>query len=217
MKLVSLALLLPLAAAEPYFNILAMDGGGIRGLIPAVILGKMETYAFEYASSQNYTVPQYEGREGLVAMKDIFNMTAGTSTGSILAAGLVYPNSERLAEKEPQFFAADLLEIYAERGDEIFVKTRLGGGAAFFYCLLFLAAFGGAGYFIGYYYFENPEVEQSFKDLRKVLSNAKRELKHRAPKYEVEEKTATQLLSGLKTGLLAGSSELAAARKSNLA
>ena len=26
-------------------------------------------------------------------MKDLFNMTAGTSTGSILAAGLAYPNS----------------------------------------------------------------------------------------------------------------------------
>jgi len=50
-------------------------------------------------------------------MKDIFNMTAGTSTGSILAAGLVYPNKDRLAEKEPQFFADDLLGIYANRAD----------------------------------------------------------------------------------------------------
>jgi patatin-like phospholipase/acyl hydrolase len=50
-------------------------------------------------------------------MKDLFNMTAGTSTGSILAAGLVYPNEKRIAEKEPKFFATDLLKIYSEQGD----------------------------------------------------------------------------------------------------
>jgi patatin-like phospholipase/acyl hydrolase len=27
-----------------------------------------------------------------IAMKDLFNMTAGTSTGSIIAAGLAYPH-----------------------------------------------------------------------------------------------------------------------------
>ena len=82
-----------------------MDGGGIRGLIPAVILMNMETYSFEYATSKAYTFPTYTGRDGLIAMKDLFNMTAGTSTGSILAAGLVYPNPDRVAEKEPKFFA----------------------------------------------------------------------------------------------------------------
>ena len=44
-----------------------------------------------------------------MAMKDLFNMTAGTSTGSILAAGLVYPNQDRMQDKEPKFFAKELI------------------------------------------------------------------------------------------------------------
>jgi patatin-like phospholipase/acyl hydrolase len=34
-----------------------------------------------------------------VAMKDLFNMTAGTSTGSIIAAGLAYPVNETKVPK----------------------------------------------------------------------------------------------------------------------
>jgi hypothetical protein len=45
-----------------------------------------------------------------VALKDIFHMFAGTSTGSILAAGLAYPDHED--PSKPKFFSADLLDIY---------------------------------------------------------------------------------------------------------
>jgi patatin-like phospholipase/acyl hydrolase len=35
-------------------------------------------------------------------MRDLFDMTAGTSTGSILAAGLAYTNT---SDNKPTFFA----------------------------------------------------------------------------------------------------------------
>lgn len=92
-------------AEEQYYNILAMDGGGIRGIIPAVILKHMEKEAYDYATSKGYTFPKYKGRDNVIAMKDLFDMTAGTSTGSILAAGLVYPNVNSTDTNEPGFFA----------------------------------------------------------------------------------------------------------------
>jgi patatin-like phospholipase/acyl hydrolase len=45
MKILYLFVVL-VAASDDYYNILAMDGGGIRGIIPAVILQKMEKYAY---------------------------------------------------------------------------------------------------------------------------------------------------------------------------
>ena len=50
-------LLLNSVSAGEYYNILTIDGGGIRGLIPAMILKEMETYGFTYATSKGYTVP----------------------------------------------------------------------------------------------------------------------------------------------------------------
>lgn len=46
--------LLSVVVAKEYYNILAIDGGGIRGIIPGVILDKMEKYAFEYATLKKY-------------------------------------------------------------------------------------------------------------------------------------------------------------------
>jgi patatin-like phospholipase/acyl hydrolase len=49
---------------EQYYNILSIDGGGLRGIIPATVLYNIEKYAWNYSVSQNYTFPKYPGREG---------------------------------------------------------------------------------------------------------------------------------------------------------
>ncbi|HEY9598951.1 MAG TPA: patatin-like phospholipase family protein, partial [Cyanophyceae cyanobacterium] len=81
------------------FRILSLDGGGIRGLVSAYILQEIETKLKE-----NNKPP----------LREHFDMIAGTSTGSILAAGIAlgYPINE-------------LIEIYETRGLEIFPYQKL--------------------------------------------------------------------------------------------
>src|SRR5438067_10935122 len=79
------------------FKVLAVDGGGIRGLIPALILAKIEDQTKQRIS-------------------DMFDLVAGTSTGGILALGLTKPGADGKAEKSAQ----DVARLYEEAGPTIF-------------------------------------------------------------------------------------------------
>lgn len=85
-------------------RILSIDGGGIRGLIPALVLSEIEA------------------RTGK-AISDSFDLIAGTSTGGILALGLTKDNGNG----RPQYSANDLAEIYQSRGKEIFSRSLWKG------------------------------------------------------------------------------------------
>lgn len=78
-------------------KILSIDGGGIRGIIPAIILAEIE---------------QRTGKR----IAQLFDFVAGTSTGGILALGLAKPNSKG----EPEYAARDLVALYKEEGHIIF-------------------------------------------------------------------------------------------------
>lgn len=84
--------------------ILSIDGGGIRGLIPATVLCALE--ARLKAKGKQLPLHRY------------FNLIAGTSTGAILAAGLTCPKSGR--KKDPVANAKQLVDLYKEQGGEIF-------------------------------------------------------------------------------------------------
>lgn len=88
------------------FKILSIDGGGIRGIVPAKILAEIE----------KRTGKLKEKPEG-IRICNLFNLIAGTSTGGILAAGLTIPKPDT---QTPQYTAKDLIEIYRKRGKEIF-------------------------------------------------------------------------------------------------
>jgi patatin-like phospholipase/acyl hydrolase len=83
-------------------RILAIDGGGIRGLIPAVVLADLE---------------RRTGRR----TAELFDLIAGTSTGGILACGLTRPGDDGA----PVFTAADLIGLYESEGPEIFHHSLL--------------------------------------------------------------------------------------------
>ncbi len=82
------------------FRILSIDGGGIRGIIPALILAEME-------------------RRSGKRISDLFDLIAGTSTGGILGLGLVAANEDG----RPAFTAEELVGFYEKDGPEIFNRS----------------------------------------------------------------------------------------------
>lgn len=86
----------------PIVTVLAMDGGGIRGMIPAAFLSRLETVT---------------GR----SVSELFDYVAGTSTGGILALGLGLGRGDAA----PPYSAAELVELYRNEGARIFHRSTL--------------------------------------------------------------------------------------------
>ncbi len=84
-------------------RILAIDGGGIRGVIPAYILQQMEAALGK---------PIYQ----------CFDIIAGTSTGGLIALGLTTPTAAGQAPRA----ASDILNLYLQDEDQIFVYQSSG-------------------------------------------------------------------------------------------
>lgn len=92
--------------ANPKYKILAIDGGGIRGIIPAIILAEIEKRTQKQIFS-------------------LFDLISGTSSGGILALGLTKPRLNLdTTDSSPvaQYSAENLLQIYLEYGAEIFYE-----------------------------------------------------------------------------------------------
>jgi uncharacterized protein len=100
-------------------RILSLDGGGIRGIIPGQILVILEEKLKAKTGYENARIA------------DFFDLVAGTSTGGILACALLCPDLENPGR--PRFTAAEVVNLYLERGDDIFNipffhKVRTAGG-----------------------------------------------------------------------------------------
>ena len=105
------------------FRILAIDGGGIRGIVPAIWLAALEQ---ELAAALREAPAQQLGPwadRGIEAPRvaDCFHLIAGTSTGGLLAAGLALPGDDG----RPRLTAAQAGAIYVRNGHEIFARPRL--------------------------------------------------------------------------------------------
>ena len=84
-------------------TILSIDGGGIRGIIPAMVLKEIEDRTGKRTA-------------------DLFDVIAGTSTGGLLALGLTCSGEE----SAPKFTAEDLVELYVDEGEMIFPRELFG-------------------------------------------------------------------------------------------
>src|SRR5689334_14996713 len=85
----------------PSIKVLAIDGGGIRGIIPAVILTEIQK------------------RLDLDLFK-IFDLIAGTSTGGIIALGI----GTKCKNNGP-YSPSELVDLYVQNGPAIFKKNFL--------------------------------------------------------------------------------------------
>jgi uncharacterized protein len=81
-------------------KVLSIDGGGIRGVIPAMVLSEIE-------------------KRANTCTAELFDLIAGTSTGGILALGFTRPS----ANGRPEYSASDLARLYEKEGKRIFARS----------------------------------------------------------------------------------------------
>jgi patatin-like phospholipase/acyl hydrolase len=87
--------------APDSIRILTIDGGGVRGIIPAVVLGELERRTGHHPS-------------------ELFDVIAGTSTGSLLAMSMIIPGGDG----RPRYQAASSADAYEAFAPKIFPHER---------------------------------------------------------------------------------------------
>lgn len=91
-------------------RILSIDGGGIRGIIPSLVLQRLQTHL------------RRAGHSGVLAR--YFDLIAGTSTGGLIALGLARPRASLDPDIPTEVDVADLVAMYRKRGQQIFPQWR---------------------------------------------------------------------------------------------
>ena len=80
-------------------RILSLDGGGLRGIIPVLILKEIERRSGE-------------------KIFNLFDLISGTSTGGLIACGITVSDDG----KNPKYTIQQIEDIYTHRGNDIFPK-----------------------------------------------------------------------------------------------
>lgn len=95
---------LKLGGGDAKRRILALDGGGVRGLLTLGILGELESDLRQRAGSADFKLCQY------------FDLIGGTSTGSIIATGLALGMT---VEEITELYVSLLPDIFKDKGGGI--------------------------------------------------------------------------------------------------
>ncbi|MEA5498504.1 patatin-like phospholipase family protein [Limnoraphis robusta] len=94
-----------------FTRILSIDGGGVRGLIPAKILIYVEQKLQEKTGNPQAKLAEY------------FDLLAGSSAGGILTSLYLCPDPN--SPTKPMLSAEEVLQFYYEKSDQIFAKSFL--------------------------------------------------------------------------------------------
>lgn len=90
-------------------RVLSIDGGGMKGIVSAIVLKHLEEKLKLYSGNENARIADY------------FDLIAGTSTGAILTALYLYPT----AQGESKYSAQEILDFYLIHGKDIFKRNYL--------------------------------------------------------------------------------------------
>jgi uncharacterized protein len=91
--------------AKELVKVLSIDGGGIRGIIPALVLAEIESRTKRSAC-------------------ELFDLIAGTSTGGIIALGVTAPaDEEHGGNARPRWSARELAGMYESEGAKVFHRS----------------------------------------------------------------------------------------------
>ena len=92
--------------ARNKIRVLSIDGGGIKGIIPATILVYLEQKLQEFSNNEDARIADY------------FDLIAGTSTGGILTCAYLIPDANN--PSRPKLTAEQALSLYLDDGKHIF-------------------------------------------------------------------------------------------------
>ncbi|KAL6273758.1 hypothetical protein ACE6H2_024450 [Prunus campanulata] len=87
-------------------TVLSIDGGGIRGIIPSILLAFLES-----------KLQELDGPNARIA--DYFDIIAGTSTGGLVTTMLTAPNKDN----RPLYEAKDIITFYLDHSPKIFPQN----------------------------------------------------------------------------------------------
>ncbi len=111
-------------------RILCIDGGGIRGIIPAVVVAELEKHIGDYIADKKWRIlesknlgqeelqtskVQLEKEKETVRIADYVDFLAGTSTGGILTCFYTAPSTSKYSAKKA-------IELYELEGKTIFKR-----------------------------------------------------------------------------------------------
>ncbi|XP_054780266.1 patatin-1-Kuras 2-like [Prosopis cineraria] len=92
---------------EGKVRVLAIDGGGIKGIVPGVILKQLEV--------------ALQKRNSSARIAEYFDVVAGTSTGGLITAMLTTPDPQN--PDRPLYPADEILQFYRQYGPSIFTLS----------------------------------------------------------------------------------------------
>ncbi|KAK9109771.1 hypothetical protein Sjap_017831 [Stephania japonica] len=88
-------------------TVLSIDGGGVRGIIPGIMLGYLES-----------KLQELDGKDARIA--DYFDFIAGTSTGGLVTTLLSAPDKDN----RPLYAAKDITQFYLTHCPHIFPRQN---------------------------------------------------------------------------------------------